>query len=467
MDDAAPQLVADAADYADAVTAARAAFDSGRTRPLAWRRAQMAAIGKMVDENEAAIAEALRRDLGKPRLEALAYEAWAVAAEACRVAKALSGWAKPRPVPAPMAVLPGAARIVPEPLGVALILGAWNYPFLLVLSPVIAALGAGCAVVVKPSEQSPATAALIAELLPRYLDREAVQVVQGDAEGSARLLEQRFDIIHYTGGGRVGRKVMAAAARHLTPVILELGGKSPALVHESADLTAAARRIAWGKTMNAGQTCTAPDYVLVPRKRVDAFVEAYRAALQGFFGGAPAASPDYGRVLNRRHVERLRAYLADGRAVIGGEVDAERLFVAPTLLLDVSLDAPVMQEEIFGPILPLIPYDRWDDALAFVRAREKPLAAYAFACDQTAIDRAEREISSGGFCGNDVLLHQTVPELPFGGVGESGMGAYHGRFGFDAFSHLKAVLRRPSGFDIALRYPPHSEKKLQGLKRFV
>ena len=446
------------------VAFARAAFGSGRTRDPVWRSAQLAGVIRLIDGHEEDIVRALAWDLGKPRAEALTAEAWLVRAEARETARAFHRWARPRRVRTPLSLFPGSARVAPEPRGVALIMGAWNYPFLLTMSPLIGALGAGCAAIVKPSEQAPATADLLAELLPRYLDPEAVQVVHGDAEGAARLLEHRFDIILYTGGARVGRLVMAAAARHLTPVILELGGKSPALVHESADFADAARRIAWGKSLNAGQTCTAPDYVLVPRDRMDAFLAAYREALARFHGEDAATSPDYGRILNRRHFDRLSAYLSDGRVVIGGRADPARLFIEPTVLVDVPVDAPVMQEEIFGPILPLIPYARWEEAIAMVRSRDKPLAAYAFGRDRDALDRAERDISAGAFCGNDVILQQTVPDLPFGGVGASGLGAYHGRAGFDAFSHAKAVLRRPVRLDSGLRFPPHSEGKLRWLR---
>ncbi len=453
-------------DHDTIIATARSAFADGRTRDHAWRSRQLAGLVRLVDDHEEDIVSALAQDLGKPRAEALTAEAWLVRGEALKTEKAFRRWARPKTVRTPLSVFPGASRIVSEPRGVALIMGAWNYPFLLTLSPLIGALAAGCTAVVKPSEQSPATADLIEKLLPRYLDPEAIQVVQGDAGEAARLLEQRFDMILYTGGARVGRLVMAAASRHLTPVVLELGGKSPALVHDSADLDEAVRRIAWGKSLNAGQTCTAPDYVLVPRQRTAAFLDAYRATLSRFHGQDAAASPDYGRILNRRHFDRLSAYLGDGRVVIGGDSDADRLFIAPTVLVDVATGAPVMQEEIFGPILPLIPYDSWDEALAFVRARDKPLAAYAFGRDRAALDRAERDISSGAFCGNDVILQQTVPDLPFGGVGASGMGSYHGRAGFDAFSHAKAVLRRSPRFDSGLRFPPHPEAKLRKLKNF-
>ena len=453
-------------DHDSVIATARAAFADGRTRDHAWRSRQLAGLIRLVDENEERIVEALGLDLGKPRAEALTAEAWLVRGEARKAAGSFRRWARPQTVRTPLSVFPGTSRIVSEPRGVALIMGAWNYPFLLTLSPLIGALAAGCAAVVKPSEQSPATADLLDRLLPRYVDKEAIQVVLGDASGAAHLLEHPFDVILYTGGARVGRLVMAAASRHLTPVILELGGKSPALIHDSADLEEAARRIAWGKSLNAGQTCTAPDYVLVPRHRTAGFLDAYRAALTRFHGEDAATSPDYGRILNRRHFDRLSAYLGDGRVVIGGHTDADRLFIAPTVLVDVATDRPVMQEEIFGPILPLIPYDSWDEALAFVRARDKPLAAYAFGRDRSAIDRAECEISAGAFCGNDVILQQTVPGLPFGGVGASGIGAYHGRAGFDAFSHAKAVLRRPSRFDSGMRFPPHPEAKLRRLRNF-
>jgi aldehyde dehydrogenase (NAD+) len=453
-------------DHDNVIATARAAFADGRTRDHAWRARQLAGLVRLVDNHEEDIVSALGQDLGKPRAEALTAETWLVRGEALKATKAFRRWVRPQTVRTPLSVFPGASRIVSEPRGVALIMGAWNYPFLLTLSPLIGALAAGCTAVVKPSEQSPATADLIEKLLPLYLDPEAVQVVLGDADDTARLLEKQFDMILYTGGAKVGRLVMAAASRHLTPVVLELGGKSPALIHDSADLDEAVRRIAWGKSLNAGQTCTAPDYVLVPRHRTAAFLDAYRATLTRFHGEDAGASPDYGRILNRRHFDRLSAYLGDGRVVIGGDSDADRLFIAPTVLVDVATDAPVMQEEIFGPILPLIPYDSWDEALEFVRARDKPLAAYAFGRDRAALDRAECDITAGAFCGNDVILQQTVPDLPFGGVGASGMGAYHGRAGFDAFSHAKAVLRRSPRFDSGLRFPPHPEAKLRKLKNF-
>ncbi|MBI2262758.1 MAG: aldehyde dehydrogenase family protein [Caulobacterales bacterium] len=449
-----------------AIAAARAAFDDGRTYDRMWRVSQLKALAGLVDAHEAAIAAALRDDLGKPRAEALTTEAWLVRGEALRAARALPRWMRPRGVPTPLSLFPGRSRVVPEPRGVALIMGAWNYPLLLTLSPLISALSAGCAAVVKPSELAPATADLLADLLPRYLDDEAVQVVQGDADAAQRLLEARFDIILYTGGGRVGRLVMTAAARHLTPVILELGGKSPALIHESADIGEAARRIAWGKFLNAGQTCLAPDYALVPRRLMDPFVDAYRKAVREFGGPDLAASADYGRILNDRHVQRLAGYLKEGRIALGGRVDAASRFIEPTVLVDVPPTARVMQEEIFGPILPLIAYDSWEEALAFVRARDKPLAAYAFARDTRALTLAERTISAGAVCGNDVIVQQAVPGLPFGGVGASGMGAYHGRAGFDAFSHAKAVLRRPARFDSGMRFPPYSETTLRRLRGF-
>lgn len=454
-------------DYTPAIARARAAFEDGRTFDANWRVRQLRGLVRLVDEQETAIVAALRDDLRKPRAEALTAEAWLVRSEASRTARALHRWMRPRRVALPPGLLPGLARVRPEPRGTALILGAWNYPFLLTLSPLVGALSAGCTAVVKPSELAPATAGLLVDLLPRYVDVDAVQVAQGDAAGAARLLEHRFDVILYTGGARVGRLVMAAAARHLTPVILELGGKSPALVHDGADLGEAARRIAWGKCLNAGQTCTAPDYVLAPRGRLDAFVEAYRAALHAFHGSDAARSPDYGRILNDQHFGRLIGYLGEGRIVLGGRTDAMDRFIEPTVLVDIQPDARVMSEEIFGPILPLLPYDRWEDALAFVRAREKPLAAYAFARDGRALDRAERSISAGGFCSNDVILQQTAPGLPFGGVGASGLGAYHGRAGFDAFSHAKAVLRRPPRLDSGLRFPPLSESRLRWLRAFL
>ena len=349
---------------------------------------------------------------------------------------------------------PARGWVQPEPFGVALILGPWNYPLQLLLTPLASAIAAGNGVVLKPSELAPHTAEAIAELIRNNFADEFVAVVNGGAEVAEALLRERFDTIFFTGSTRVGQAVMTAAARHLTPVSLELGGKCPTLVCADAPVELAARRIAWGKFLNAGQTCVAPDFVLVDRRVREPFVAALQKSLREFYGTDPQRSEDYGRIVNARHFERLTNYLRDGRVVHGGETDAPDLFIAPTILTEVSPNAPVMQEEIFGPILPVLEFDRLDDVLTALRERPTPLALYLFTRDRATEARVLAEARSGGVCVNDVVSHMIGTGLPFGGLGASGMGAYHGRAGFDAFTHQRAVLRRSVRFDTPFRYPP-------------
>jgi aldehyde dehydrogenase (NAD+) len=449
------------------VEAARAAFEGGRTRDLAWRKAQLDAVIQMIRENEGAIHAALHADVGKPELEAYTAETSFSVNDAAHVRKKLDAWVRPERVATPIISQPGASFIQREPLGVVLIIAPWNYPFQLAVAPLIGALAAGNAVVVKPSEVSPATSALLARLLPRYLDPDAVKVVLGGVAETTRLLEARFDHIFYTGNGAVGRVVMAAAARHLTPVTLELGGKSPCIVDAEVELDVAVKRIALGKFYNAGQTCVAPDYVLAHRDVYEAFLTKMQDTLREFFGPDPRQSPDLGRVVNARHHRRLMALLEGERVVCGGEADEAARYLAPTVLRDVAPDAKVMQEEIFGPILPVLRVDSVDDAIRFVRGRDKPLALYVFSTRREVQDRVLAETSSGGATVNHVWMHLAVPGLPFGGVGPSGMGAYHGRHSFECFSHRKAVLRKPAGMDPPILYPPYDETKTKWIKRIL
>jgi aldehyde dehydrogenase (NAD+) len=451
----------------ETVARLRATVADGRTRSAGWRRAQLAGLARLLAEREDDLARALYSDLRKSPIEAWTTEIGFTAAEAALARRRLRRWMRSRRVPTPLALQPGACRIVPEPLGVALIIAPWNYPLQLVLSPLVGALAAGDCAVVKPSELAPNTAEVLADLLPLYLDPEAVAVVPGGVPETTALLEQRWDKIFYTGNGRVGRIVMAAAARHLTPVTLELGGKSPCIVDADADLAVAARRIAWGKFLNAGQTCVAPDYVLVHRGQEQALIEALAAAIRAMFGDQPRGSPDYARIVNNRHFDRLAGLIAGGEVAIGGDADPTDRYIAPTVLRRVAADAPVMQEEIFGPILPILAVDGLDDAIAVVNRGDKPLALYLFSRSAGSKRRVLAETSSGGVAINDVVLQFAAPGLPFGGVGASGMGAYHGEHGFRAFSHMKAVLRKPTAFDVALRYPPYSAAKLRWLRRFI
>lgn len=452
---------------ADVVARLRATFDTGRTRPLDWRRGQLGRMKALLVEREAELLDALRADLGKPPTEGWATDIGIVISEIDHARRHLRRWAKPERVWAPLATRPGKARIVREPLGVVLVIAPWNYPIQLMLSPLIGAIAAGNCAVAKPSEVSAATSAALARLVPQYLDTDAIAVVEGGVPETQALLAEHFDHIFYTGNGRVGRVVMEAAARHLTPVTLELGGKSPVIVDDSADLEVAARRVAWGKFLNAGQTCIAPDYVLVAGGLEDRFVEHVARAVTTFYGDDPKASPDYARIVNDQHFERLVGLLDSGDAVIGGDHDATQRYLAPTVLRDVPSDAPAMRDEIFGPILPVLSVGSIDEAVEFVNGRDKPLALYVFSQSGQVRDHVLERTSSGGAGVNATMFHVAIPELPFGGIGASGIGAYHGRTSFDTFSHRRSVLRKGVRPDPDLAYPPYTKRKERLLRRFL
>jgi aldehyde dehydrogenase (NAD+) len=356
--------------------------------------------------------------------------------------------------------------VVREPLGLVLIISPWNYPVQLLLSPLVGALAAGNAALLKPSEVTPHVSAALARRVPEYLDSEAVAVVEGGVQEVTALLGERFDHVFYTGNGTVARVVMAAAAKHLTPVTLELGGKSPCIVDDDVDVEIAARRIAWGKFMNAGQTCIAPDYVLVSERREQALVEALAKAIREFYGDDPRATPDYARIVNGRHYQRVARLLKDGDVVVGGQTDESQNYVAPTLLRNVSPDADAMREEIFGPVLPILKVKDVAEAIRFVNEREKPLALYVFSNDERVQQEVLSRTSSGGVCVNGTLMHLANARLPFGGVGPSGMGAYHGRHSFETFSHRKSVLRRKLARDPKFLYPPYGKLKTRLARRF-
>ena len=454
-------------DVSAVVQSLRAAFDNGLTRDLTWRQGQLAALEQMMVENEAEIAEALKGDLGKPFGEACTAEIDFTRKEASHARKHLRRWARPQRAASPLAIQPGKSFIEAAPYGVTLIIGAWNYPFQLVLGPLVGAIAAGNCAVIKPSEMAAQSSALLKRLVERYLDPRAFVVVEGDADVSTALLAQRFDLIFYTGGERVGRVVMTAAAKHLTPVVLELGGQNPCIVDETADLAVAARRIVWGRFLNAGQICVAPDHVYVAASVEARLLEALKRAVTTMFGPDPKSSPDFGRIINPRHAARLQALLADGRAVTGGQADVDACYVAPTILTEVAPDAPVLAEEIFGPILPVLPYETLDEALAAINARSPALALYAFTRNKATADRIIGSTRSGSATINDVVVFMANPNLPFGGVGASGMGAYHGRHSFEVFSHKRAVLRRSFALDASIRYPPFTKGKLALLRRMA
>ncbi|WP_280346281.1 aldehyde dehydrogenase family protein [Nocardia neocaledoniensis] len=461
----APSMTGDASAT---VTRLNATFTTGHTKPVTWRKAQLRALRRMLVEQEDTFAAALHADLGKSATESYATEIGFTINEIDHTLRHLERWLRPRRVPVPLALQPARARTVREPLGTVLIIAPWNYPLQLALTPLIGAIAAGNTVVVKPSEVSPATSAALAYWLPRTLDPQAVAVVEGGVPETTALLEQRFDHIFYTGNGTVGRIVMTAAARHLTPVALELGGKSPAVVEPGTDLARAARRIAWGKFMNAGQTCVAPDYVLAIGETATEIESHLITAIREMYGTDPAESPDYGRIVNERHHDRLTGLLADGRIVIGGDHDRPTRYLAPTVLADVDPDAPVMRAEIFGPVLPIVGVPDLDAAIAFITARDKPLALYAFTATARAKRRLTTETSSGALSFGAPNAHLAVPGLPFGGVGESGIGGYHGEHSIDTFSHNKAVLDKPLRADsFRLAYPPFTTGKSRLLRRFL
>ena len=439
----------------------------GKTKTFAWRKAQLEALQRMLSENEAAFVEALNADLGKSEAEAFTTEIGFLLSDIQHTKKHLRQWMKARKVSTPLLAQPARSSLQPEPLGTVLIIGAWNYPVQLTLAPYVAALAAGNCALLKPSELAPASSALMASLIPRYLDGDAVAVVEGDKDVASELLSLPFDHIFYTGGEAVGKIVMAAAARNLTPVTLELGGKSPCVVDANTDITTTARRIVWGKWTNAGQTCIAPDYVLVERSCADALIDKLGKEIIRQFGNQPLQSKDYGRIVNERHLTRLKQYTEGHEIVIGGQLDEARRKLAPTVILNPDIDTPVMQEEIFGPVLPVIEVSSVSEAIDFIKRRQKPLAAYLFSESQSIQQQFVDEVSAGSVCINDTMMFMANPQLPFGGVGNSGMGRYHGKFGFDTFSHLKSVMQRSFWFDVAIRYAPSSARKRFLLKKLL
>jgi aldehyde dehydrogenase (NAD+) len=437
----------------------RKTVDEGLSRSLSWRQAQLDGLLRFLADHEEAMLAALKADLGRCAAEARLADVLMVRSELKLIRRSLRRWLRPRYVSTPLAGQPGKSWVEPEPFGLALILGTWNYPFQQILLPLAGALAAGNSAVVKLPEVAVHASSLMATHLPHYIDPEAVIVFSGGPETASHLLAQRFDKIFYTGSSRVGRAVMRAAAEHLTPVTLELGGKNPALVASDAPLEVTARRIAWGRFINAGQICVAPDYVLVPEHLRLSLIEQLRRALTRFYGIDARSSKDYGRIVNDQHFSRLTSLLGEGKIAIGGNHDAQDRYIAPTVLTDLPANAAALQEETFGPILPVVGYRTMEEALAFIRSRPKPLAIYMFTKDRSLERRIARETSSGSLVINDVVVNQIVPGLPFGGVGNSGMGSFHGRSTFDAFSHYKAVMRRSLWPDPDLRYPPFTKKK--------
>ncbi|TKW07231.1 hypothetical protein SEVIR_7G294400v4 [Setaria viridis] len=447
----------------------RASFASGRTRPAAWRAAQLRGLLRMAVEMEAEICAALRADLAKPRTESYVHEISLVTSSCKFALKNLQKWMKPKKVPAGLLTFPSTARVTAEPLGVVLVISAWNYPFLLAIDPVIGAIAAGNAVVLKPSEIAPATSSLLADLLPQYVDSSCIKVVEGGVAETTALLEQKWDKIFYTGNSKVGRIVMSFAAKHLTPVVLELGGKCPVVVDSNIDLHVTAKRIAAGKWgCNNGQACISPDYIITTKSFAPKLLDSLSKVLEKFYGKDPLRSADLSRIVNSNHFNRLKALMDEemvyDKIVFGGQSDEQQLKIAPTLLLDPPLDSAIMKEEVFGPLLPIITVDKIHESFALINSMSKPLAAYLFSKDSKLKHQFERNVSAGGMVFNDTSIHLTNQHLPFGGVGESGVGSYHGTFSFDAFAHKKAVLDRSFLGEAKARYPPYTPGKLKILK---
>lgn len=451
-------------DFSSLVASQRAFFLEGHTRPVAWRKAQLEAVKALFTEHHDELCEALWKDLRRNVNDADLMDVDYCAKEAAYALKHIDAWMEPIHEPMPLVFEPGYIRVNRDPLGVALIIGAWNEPFMLVFGPLVAALAGGNTAVLKPSEIATHCAAAAARLVPKYFDPRAVAVVEGAVPETTALLSQQWDMIFFTGSPPVGKIVHQAAAKNLTPCVLELGGKNPTIVHSSANLKSAARRITYGRFLNSGHICTAPDHVLAWPEVKDEFVQHMKDMIREFYGDDPKQSPDYGRIINRRNFDRLAALLDSGRAVAGGQTDADELYIAPTVLVDVAVDSPIMKEEIFGPILPVLEIDSVDAVIQWTNSRPSPLGLYIFAEDKQVVDRILSATRSGDAEVNDCAIHPLFPELPFGGVGNSGMGKYHGRWGFEAFTNARGVLHHSSAVDPGVRYPPYAS---HGLERVV
>lgn len=446
-------------DFGALISRHRKYFQTGATRSADWRASQLTALKAMMKDHAEDFYDALWADLRRNRIDADWTDVKYISSEVDHVLAHLRRWMEPLPVSSPLVFAPSHSQVRSDPLGVALIIGTWNYPVMLTLSPLIAAISGGNTAVIKPSEVAPATAEVIARRLPEYLDRGAFSVVLGAVPETTALLEQQWDHIFFTGGPAVARIVMTAAAKRLTPVVLELGGKSPAIVHSSADLRVAARRIAHGRWNNAGQTCTAPDYVLVFKDVARPFLEQLKEVVLEFYGDDPQKSPDYGRIVNSHHFDRLTSLLASGTIFFGGQHDHSDRFIAPTVMVNVSPDSPVMQDEIFGPILPVLEVDNVQEVIDFVNARPSPLGLYVFAEDQSVAEKILDATASGDAAVNDCTIQPILHDLPFGGVGNSGMGKYHGDWGFRAYTNARGVLYHSTRIDLGLRYPRYDRSE--------
>ncbi|KAL8182948.1 UNVERIFIED_CONTAM: Aldehyde dehydrogenase 3 member B1 [Gekko kuhli] len=448
--------------YAALVNCLKANWLTGKTRPMEYRRTQLEALGRFLEENEMEILHALSVDMRRPPFEGQIADVSLIKNEVNEALNNLSSWMKDECVDKSLATKLDSAFVRKDPYGVVLIISPFNYPIQLTLVPMVGAIAAGNCIIIKPSEQSSCSEKILAEVLPTYLDPETFAVVTGGSEQTTKLLENRFDYIMFTGSPPVGKIVMSAAAKHLTPLTLELGGQNPCYVDCCCNFQNAANRIVWGKFFNAGQTCIAPDYVICTIETQERLMPCLRQAIREFYGCDPRDSPDFGRMINDKHFRRVRALLDCGRVAIGGETDECDRYIAPTVLADVKEWEPIMQQEVFGPLLPILTVRDLDEAIQYINSKERPLALYAFSCDSKVVNRVLDCTSSGGFCGNDCMMQVTLVSLPFGGIGYSGFGQYHGKYGFDTFSHHRGCLSRCMGFEAlnCIRYPPYSQRKL-------
>ena len=449
------------------VSSQRDYFRTGATLPVPFRQEKLALLARLLQTRETEISAALREDLGKSPSESYLCEIGMALSEISYLQRNLGKLSRPRRAKTPLAQFPARSYLQPMPLGNTLILSPWNYPLLLTVGPLAAAIAAGNTAILKPSAYSPRTSSLLAKLLGESFDPKYIGVVTGGREENAALLDQKFDFVFFTGSQNVGQEVLRRCAEHLTPAVLELGGKSPCIVDCDADIPLAARRIVFGKFLNCGQTCVAPDYVLCHRSVEAEFLREVQKQIRIQFGEAPLQNPDYGNIISRKHFDRLLGLLDGAKILCGGETEPERLRIAPTVLTGVTAEDPVMGQEIFGPILPVLCFDRFEDVTDGLKRAKEPLALYLFSGNPAHIRTVTREIPSGGVCLNDVIVHLATEYLPFGGVGQSGMGAYHGKTGFDAFSHLKPVLDRKTWLDLPMRYQPYTKEKDRAVRKFL
>ncbi len=444
----------------------RTFYKSGKTLSVSFRKEQLKKLYAAVKQHEKEINEALKCDLGKSDFESFMCESGFALTEISYMIKHVKAFAQKKRVRTPLAQFPSKSYTVSVPYGNVLIMSPWNYPFLLTIEPLANSIAAGNTAILKPSAYSPATSAMVKEIVEECFPPEYVAVVTGGRAENAALLDEKFDFVFFTGSGAVGKEVLRHTAEHLTPAVLELGGKSPCIVDQSADIKLAAKRIVFGKYLNCGQTCVAPDYILCEASVQDEFVKAVKCEIEKQFGKEPLKNQNYGKIVNDKHFARLCVLIDDKKVVYGGKRDTESLRIEPTVMIDVTFDDAVMGEEIFGPIMPILTYTDFDAVVDDLKGKDKPLALYLFTSDKRQIKRVTRELSYGGGCINDVIIHLATSNMGFGGVGESGMGSYHGKAGFDAFSHKKSIVEKKTWLDLPMRYQPYTSRFREKLLHF-